>query len=235
MMDRFSPHNPPRISLQLTDESGVGEVSATFDHVDRDGYIVLAGDGGEQIEAVVELTLSTYSTPILPGRYQCTEITAVDGAGNVSEYTSETHSELVNRSFLYEYPGGDSDDVEGPELIRFVNQAIATLTAPERTTDELRRYAEILSTNIESDTGLEQAQAATKRELSDELARLTDELAKTRDADERRFRRNAVLRIIHIIITAIALTSGSVNVGDIDIDAYQIVNDTKDQQSSPYP
>jgi hypothetical protein len=234
-MERFSNQNPPRIELELTDVSGVGEVSATFDHVGTDGYIVLEGDGGGQTQALVELTPSTWSNPILPGKYQCTQITALDGAGNLSEYTPETHPHLVNRSFWYEYPGGDAADTEGPELIRFVNRAIDTLTAPERTTDELRRYAEILGATIEGDTSVQQAQAATRRELSGEIARLTDELVETRSAEERRFRVSVLLKIISIIVTAAAMATGGINVGDIDIDAYQVVKDTKEQQSSHYP
>ncbi len=112
--------------------------------MDTTSYIVLSGDGDGQTEALVNLTPSTFSSYLAPGEYRCRQIEASDAAGNLSTFTPETHPELASRSFQYEYPGGERDDTEGPELVRFLRNAITQLTASEVSLGELRRYAEIL-------------------------------------------------------------------------------------------
>lgn len=158
MVDIFSPNNPPRIQLELRDRSGVSKVWAHFNHADTSSYMVLGGDGSDQTEALVTLTLSTHSSYLAPGEYRCRQIEASDAAGNLSTFTPETHPELASRNFRYEYPGGESYDTEGPELVGFLRNAITRLTAPGVTLDELRRYAEILRATTASSTSVEEAQ-----------------------------------------------------------------------------
>jgi hypothetical protein len=98
-VDTFSPDHPIKVSLRLRDRSGVSLVSADFKHEDGRNYVVLRGDG------------------VSPGEYLCRRIEAWDTLGNVSVFTNETHPQLVDYRFQYEYPHGGSDDREGPELL----------------------------------------------------------------------------------------------------------------------
>ncbi len=117
-MDTFSPDRPIKVSLRLRDQSGVSLVSADFEHEDGRNYVVLRGDGGMQEETAVVLTPSEWSGALLsPGEYLCRRIEAWDTRGNVSVFTNETHPQLVDYRFRYEYPHGGSDDREGPELL----------------------------------------------------------------------------------------------------------------------
>jgi hypothetical protein len=79
---------------------------------------VLRGDGGTQEEATVHLTPLEWSGALLsPGEYLCRRIEAWDTLGNVSVFTHETHPQLVDHRFRYEYPHDGSGDQEGPELL----------------------------------------------------------------------------------------------------------------------
>lgn len=117
-MDTFFPDHPIKVRLRLRDRSGVSLVSADFEHEDGRNYVVLRGDGSMQEEATVDLTPSEWSGALLsPGEYLCRRIEAWDTVGNVSVFTNETHPHLVDYRFRYEYPSGESDDREGPELL----------------------------------------------------------------------------------------------------------------------
>jgi hypothetical protein len=225
-MDTFSPNNPPRIQLELRDRSGVSKVWAHFNHADTpSSYMVLGGDGSGQTEALVTLTLSTYSSYLAPGEYRCRQIEASDAAGYLSTFTPETHPELASRNFRYEYPGGESDDTEGPELVGFLRNAITRLTAPEVTLDELRRYAEILRATMASGAGVKEAQKSVRQELP-ELAALTEEIGRTRNTQLRIFLIKVVLTIIGWILVAQTVNIQDVNV-DVDLD--QLINVTVEQ------
>jgi hypothetical protein len=187
--------------------------------------MVLGGDGNGQTEALVTLALSTHSSYLAPGEYRCRKIEASDAAGNLSTFTPETHPDLACRNLRYEYPGGESDDTEGPELVGFLRNAIIRLTAPEVTLDELRRYAEILRATTASGTGVEEAQTTVRQELP-ELAALTEEIGKTRNIQLRMFLIKVVLTIIGWILVA-----QSVNIEDVnlDVDLDQLIDVTVEQ------
>jgi hypothetical protein len=116
-MDTFTPDVRPTVELTLRDESGIGQVIANFLHVAGDSYMSLQGDGNGQTEARIFLRLSSWSTILAAGEYQCQRVEATDVAGNRSVHTRETHPELANERFLYQYPSGKPGDTEGPELI----------------------------------------------------------------------------------------------------------------------
>ena len=229
-MDTFSPDYQPRMELELSDESGVSKVWAYFHHVGTNSYVVLEGDGGGQTEAIVKLWPSTQSSYMAPGEYRCTKIEASDAAGNLSTFTPQSHPQLVNRSFRYEYPGGDADDTEGPELIGFVSQAINTLTAPGRTTDELERLAHILSVARQHNADVEEVRE-TVRDETPALSSLTDLLPRTR---------SELYAFIAIILTIVQIlvntaTAEGINIQDVDIDVHHVINITTDQQSPSKP
>lgn len=118
-MDTFSPNDSIRVELELTDESGVRDVSAVFYTEDNQHYVVLRGSGHGETDARVMLTLSgTSSSIVAPGVYQCRQIEAWDVKGNHREYTLETYPQLADKRFRYEYPeSGQPGDEEGPELV----------------------------------------------------------------------------------------------------------------------
>jgi len=118
-MDTFTPNDSIRIELNLSDESGVRDVSAVFYTEDNQHYVVLQGSGHGETDARVLLTLSGISSSIVaPGVYQCRQIEAWDVKGNHREYTIETYPELADKRFRYEYPeSGQPGDEEGPELV----------------------------------------------------------------------------------------------------------------------
>ena len=122
-MDTFSPDHPINVRLRLRDSSGVSLVSADFEHEDGRNYVVVRGDGGMKGEATVTLTPSEWSGALLsPGAYLCRRIEAWDTLGNVSVFTPETHPQLVDYRFRYEYPHRRSGDREGPELLPQVSE-----------------------------------------------------------------------------------------------------------------
>lgn len=187
-MDTFSPDNPPHSTTLFHDPNGVLEVTAYFHRVDESGdvdfgrYILLSGNGQGQPHALITLTPSTWSTPIAPGEYRCTQVDAQSASGEENTVPLEELPELAGLSFRYEYSTGEQARTGGPQLLGFVNQALVTLTAPERTTDELRRYYAVLSAALEDDKDVEASQATVRVEIP-ELAALTEELAKKRNTD----------------------------------------------------
>jgi hypothetical protein len=91
----------------------VSLISADFEHEDGRNHIMVRGDGAMQVEATVVLTPSEWSGGLLsPGEYLCRRIEAWDTLGNVSVFTHETHPQLVNYHFRYEYPHRGSSDQE---------------------------------------------------------------------------------------------------------------------------
>jgi hypothetical protein len=186
-MDTFSPDNWPRLVVALNDPGGVSRVAAFFKHVaEEDSCMVLTGDGGGQTEAVVVLTPSESSGFLAAGEYRCYRMEASSLGGFRRVLNSEADPETVNRTFWYEYPRGENDNPEGPEFVGFLNNAIALLTASDWTTNDLRKYAQILRDTIESDTSVEQAQATVQVEIPG-LAPLTQEIARARSANLRMF------------------------------------------------
>src|SRR5215204_2043118 len=188
-MDTFSPTNPPEKTMLFQDANGVLKVSAYFHHVDKSDeidfsrYILLGGNGQGQLQALVTLTPSTWSQPIASGEYRCTRIEAQSATGEENAITPEERPELADLSFRYEYSKAEHAKTGGPRLLGFVNQALVTLTAPERTTDDLQRYYSVLANALlESNTGVEEAQETVRVEIP-ELAAYTEELAKKRNTD----------------------------------------------------
>ena len=217
VMDTFSPVNQPQKAMLFQDPNGVLGVTAYFDHVDESNnvdpgrYILLSGDGEGQSQALITLTPSTWSEPIAPGEYRCRKVVAQSASGEESTITPEERPELSELSFRYEYSKGEHAKTGGPQLLGFVNQALVTLTAPERTTDELRRYHEILNNTLESITNIEDAQATVRVEIP-ELAALTEELAEKRNTD-------AWIAFIKMLIAIIGwlLVSQNIEIQDVNV------------------
>jgi hypothetical protein len=109
----------------------------------------------------------------------------------------------------------------------FANDALTLLQGPQRTKDELRRFANILRGIIDGDTNVEEAQVTVRHEVPG-LASLAEEIAKTRNAQFRMFLIKAILTVISIL-----LASQSVNVQDADIDIYDVINITIEQEAQP--
>jgi len=106
----------------------------------------------------------------------------------------------------------------------FAHDTLKLLQGPQRTKDELRRFAQILRNVVEGDTSIEQAQTTILHEMPN-LAALTEELAKIRNAQLRMF-------WIKVILTAVSLLLASQNV-DIHIDIHDVINATIEQQIQP--
>src|SRR3712207_9017763 len=68
----------------------------------------------------------------------------------------------------------------------FANDALTLLQSPQRTKDELRRFANILRGIIDGATNVEEAQVTIRHEVPG-LASLAEEIAKTRNAQFRMF------------------------------------------------
>ncbi|MDQ3999969.1 MAG: SEC-C metal-binding domain-containing protein [Actinomycetota bacterium] len=109
----------------------------------------------------------------------------------------------------------------------FANDALTLLQGPQRTKDELRRFANILRGIIDGDTNVEEAQVTVRHEVPG-LASLAEEIAKTRNAQFRMFLIKAILTIIGIL-----LASQSVNIQDVDIDIHDVINITIEQEAQP--
>jgi hypothetical protein len=109
----------------------------------------------------------------------------------------------------------------------FANDALTLLQGPQRTKDELRRFANILRGIIDGDTNVEEAQVTVRHEVPG-LASLAEEIAKTRNAQFRMFLIKALLTVIGIL-----LASQSVNVQDVDIDIHDVINITIEQEAQP--
>jgi len=109
----------------------------------------------------------------------------------------------------------------------FANDALTLLQGPQRTKDELRRFANILRGIIDGDTNVEEAQVTIRHEVPG-LASLAEEIAKTRNAQFRMFLIKAILTVIGIL-----LASQSVNVQDVGIDIHDIINITIEQEAQP--
>jgi hypothetical protein len=211
------------MKLELSDESGVSKVWAYFHHVGSNSYIVLEGDGGGQIEAVVELHPSTYSSYMAPGEYRCTKIEASDAAGNLSTYSPKTEPQLVNASFQYVHPGTGSSDTEGPVFKRLVSDVFATLTSPEVSTNDLKQYQTVLIDTLRSVRSVEETESIVRVEMP-ELASLTQEIATTRNVHIR----IAFIKMILAIIGWL-LVSQSVNINDVNLNLNPDVDLTIDQ------
>lgn len=217
VMDTFSPDNPPHRTTLLHDPNGVLEVTAYFHRVDGSGnvdfgrYILLSGNSQGQPEALITLTPSTWSTPIAPGEYRCTKLDAQSASGEENTVTLEERPELADLSFRYEYSSGKQARTGGPQLLGFVNQALVTLTAPERTTEELRSYYSVLAGVLQSDEDVEASQATLRVEMP-ELAVFTEELAKKRNID-------AWIAFIQMLVAIVGwlLVSQNVQIGDVEV------------------
>jgi len=109
----------------------------------------------------------------------------------------------------------------------FANDALTLLQGPQRTKDELIRFANILRGIIDGDTNVEEAQVTVRHEVPG-LASLAEEIAKTRNAQFRMFLIKAILTIIGIL-----LASQSVNIQDVDIDIHDVINITIEQEAQP--
>lgn len=217
-MDTFSPDNQPQKTLLFQDANGVLKVTAYFHHVDKSNnvdfnrYILLSGNGNGQTRAWITLAPSTWSEPIAPGEYRCTQVVAQSASGEENTTTPEERPELTDLSFRYEYSGGEHERTGGPQLLGLVSQALVTLTTPERTTDELRRYYSVLTDALaESDTGVERAQETVRVEIP-ELATFTEELARRRRTD-------AWIAAMNVLVAIVGwlLMSQSVDIQDVEI------------------
>jgi hypothetical protein len=218
MMDTFSPDNEPQKTMLLHEPNGVLQVTAYFHHVDErnnidfNRYILLDGNGQGQTQALITLTPTTHSVPIAPGENRCTQVDTQSASGEERTITPEERPELADLSFRYEYSSGEHEKTGGPQLLGFVNQALVTLTAPERTTDELRRFYSVLTDALaESYIGVEQAQETVRVEIP-ELAAFTEELARKRNTD-------AWIAFIKMLVAILGwlLIRQSVGIQDVDI------------------
>jgi len=231
-MDTFSPNNQPQRRMLFQDANGVLEVTSHFHHVDIsndvefDRYILLSGSGEGQPQPLITLVPSTWSQPIAPGEYRCTKVVALSASGEESTTTPEERPDLADLSFRYEYSSGEHAETGGPTLLGFVNQAIITLTAPERTTHELKRYLASLNQALDSGSSVEEAQATVRVEVP-ELAALTEEMAKRRNTD-------AWIAAMKVLVAIVGwfLMSQSVDIQDVNIAPHV---DITIQQDHPTP
>jgi hypothetical protein len=115
MMDTFSPENEPQKTMLFHDPNGVLQVTAYFHHVDErnnidfDRYILLGGNGQGLTHALITLTPTTWSQPIAPGEYRCTQVDTQSASGEERTITPEERPELADLSFRYEYSSGEHE------------------------------------------------------------------------------------------------------------------------------
>jgi hypothetical protein len=110
-----------------------------------------------------------------------------------------------------------------------VDDALSLLQGPQRTKDELRRFADILSGVAQGATSVEQAQVTVQHEMPD-LAPLVEELGKARSAEFRMF-------LLKMILTAISLlvASQTISIQDVKIDVDTVVDVTIERETQPPP
>src|SRR5215217_3499564 len=95
-----------RVELDLRDESGVLTVSATFYETQTGHTFSIHGEGDGRKQVTVVLTEKVMDK-ILPGEYQCKDVTVYDTHYNHRTFTPDI------RFFVENYLG----DHEGPELV----------------------------------------------------------------------------------------------------------------------
>lgn len=222
--------------MLFEDQNGVLEAWAYFhlvddsDNVNYGHYIILSGDGEGQTKALIDLTRSTWSVPIVAGEYRCTQVEVLSVSGEHRTYTPEERPDLIELSFRYEYPRGRYANTGGPELVGFVSNAIATLTAPGRTPEELERLARILHEAHQRNASVEEVQE-TVREETPQLANVTDLLPRTRS--ELYAFIALILTVIQMVLTTVS--AQEINIQDVDIDVEQVIKVTTEQQSPHNP
>lgn len=109
---------------------------------------------------------------------------------------------------------------------RLENDTLTFLQGPERTREELSRFAEILQTVVTGESTVEEAQDTVRVEIP-ELAPLTNELAKTRNANWQQFWIKVILTVISILFA-----SQSANFEDVEINLEDAINITVEQESA---
>ncbi len=81
-LPRYTLGDKIRIELEVSDESGVGEVEALFTNEQESGkQIIFPGDGGGETNAVVVLEREVIEG-MAPGLYQCFYVSLTDNLGN---------------------------------------------------------------------------------------------------------------------------------------------------------
>ena len=98
-----------RFEIELTDESGVGRVTAVFRGEAPYAVIQMHGHGEGAKTATVELT-AFVTDATLPGGYSLQDLTASDSLGN--------HRHLPIPAGLEFRVENEWGDYEGPELVR---------------------------------------------------------------------------------------------------------------------
>lgn len=112
---------------------------------------------------------------------------------------------------------------------QLANDSVRLLQGPNRTKDELKRFANILRGIVEDNTSVEEAVSTVRHEFPD-LAPVMEEIRKTRNAEWQQF-------WIKVILTIIGLLAASQNVDiqDVNIDIDRAIDITVEQQSRQAP
>ncbi len=111
----------------------------------------------------------------------------------------------------------------------FAGETVKLLKGPERTVSELQRLAQILGPVGQGAVAAQEAQMMARDELPAALAQIADEIANTREADERRFKIRVVIAAISLLVAAVF--ANNINIQDVDISIDSIFKLVVQQQA----
>ena len=94
---------------------------------------------------------------------------------------------------------------------------------------ELQRLAQILGPVGQGAVAAQEAQMMARDELPAALAQIADEIANTRETDERRFKIRVVIAAISLLVAAVF--ANNINIQDVDISIDSIFKVVVQQQA----